>query len=143
MIAKKSGSTTTILALSAPYTAYGDTDYTVDAVVSGTSLKLYVNGVLEVSTTDSSYSHGMIGFTATDAIADLGNVLVTTVSASQAQKQNRSAATSVQVNAANSSSTFSQSPAGYSQGSWQNVSASFASFFSLNGHHGPSDPFSL
>jgi hypothetical protein len=83
MIAKKSGSTTTILATSAPASIYGNTDYTVRADVSGTSLKLSVGGVLEVSTTDSSYSSGKIGFSATNAIAELGNVVVTSLSGSQ------------------------------------------------------------
>jgi len=140
IIAKKAGSTTTILAASAPYAALANTDYTVDAVVNGTSLQLYVNGVQEVATTDSSYTHGMIGFSGTDAIADLGNVIVTTVSAAQAQKQNKIALASVQFHPAatqSSTASFSQGWYGGWLGSaWQVVSSDFASFFSgPNSHH--------
>ena len=78
MIALRNGSTVTILATSAPSYVQFDQDYTVRADLNGNSLKLYVGGVLMVSATDSTYSHGKIGFTGTNAIADLGNVLVTT-----------------------------------------------------------------
>ncbi len=83
MIAKKSGTTTTTLATSAPATVYADTDYTVTANVSGSSLSLYVNGALEVSTTDSTYSSGKIGFSATNALAQLGSVVVTSLAGGQ------------------------------------------------------------
>jgi subtilase family serine protease len=84
MIAKKSGTTTTILATSAPATVYANTDYTVTANVNGTSLSLYVDGTLEASTTDSSYTSGKIGFSATNAVAELGNVVVTSLGGAQA-----------------------------------------------------------
>ncbi len=77
MIAKRNGSTTTILATSAPFTAYANQDYTVRAEVNGSSLKLYVNGVLQVSTTDATYASGKIGFSATNATAELDDVVVT------------------------------------------------------------------
>ncbi len=86
MIAKKAGTTTTILATSAPATVYADTDYTVSANLSGSSLSLYVNGALEVSTTDSSYASGKIGFSATDALAQLGSVVVTSLASGQSVK---------------------------------------------------------
>ena len=61
-----------------PYALKFDQDYTVRADLNGNSLKLYVGGVLEVSTTDSTYASGKIGFSGTDALALLGNVVVTT-----------------------------------------------------------------
>ena len=78
MIALRNGATTSILATSAPYALKFDQDYTVRADLNGNSLKLYVGGVLEVSTTDSTYASGKIGFSGTDALALLGNVVVTT-----------------------------------------------------------------
>jgi hypothetical protein len=79
MIALRNGSTVTILATSAPYTLQADQDYTVRADLSGNWLKLYVGGVLEVSTTDSTFASGKIGFTATNAQAWLDNVVVTSL----------------------------------------------------------------
>jgi hypothetical protein len=79
MIALRNGSAVTILATSAPYTLQADQDYTVRADLSGSSLKLYVGGVLEVSTTDSTLASGKIGFTATNAQAWLDNVVVTSL----------------------------------------------------------------
>jgi subtilase family serine protease len=86
MIAMRNGTTVKVLATSAPATVYGNVDYTVNAVLNGTSLKLYVNGVLQVSTTDSTYGSGKIGFTATNATAELDNVIVTLNSGSQASQ---------------------------------------------------------
>jgi hypothetical protein len=118
MIAKKSGSTTTILATSAPATVYANTDYTVTANLSGSSLKLYVGGVLEVSTTDSSYANGKIGFSATNAVAELGNVLVTSLGSSQSVVHHAT------VSAAQTTS-------------WQNSYGSlFALLLQLDHHHG-------
>jgi len=84
MIAKKNGTATNILATSSPYTVYGNQDYTVQANLSGNSLKLFVGGVLVVSTTDTSYASGKIGFSGTDAVAELGNVVVTQLNGGQA-----------------------------------------------------------
>ncbi len=79
MIARKNGTTVTILATSSPYALQFDQDYTVRADLSGSSLKLYVGGVLEVSTTDSTYASGKIGFSTTSAYAWLDNVVVTSL----------------------------------------------------------------
>jgi len=87
MIAKRYGSTVTILATSAPYAFSFDTDYTVRADLNGSSLKLFVNGVLQVSTTDSTFATGKIGFTATNATAELDNVVVTQLSGTQVVRQ--------------------------------------------------------
>ena len=87
MIALRDGSTVTILATSAPYQLVFGQDYTVKANLSGSSLSLYVGGVLEVSATDSTYSSGKIGFTATDGIGELGNVVVTSITSAQVKSQ--------------------------------------------------------
>jgi len=81
MIARKDGANvSTILALGAPFTAQYNVDYQVQANLYGSSLSLYVNGVRQVSVTDSTYSSGKIGFSATYAQATLGNVVVTALS---------------------------------------------------------------
>jgi subtilase family serine protease len=77
MIAVRNGPAVTILATSAPFALVPDQDYTVRADLSGNSLKLYVGGVLQVSTTDATYASGRIGFSATNALALLDNVTVT------------------------------------------------------------------
>ncbi len=82
MIAIRNGPNVTILATSAPFALAADQDYTVRADLSGSSLKLYVGGVLEVSTTDSTFASGKIGFTATNALAWLDDVTVTSLPAS-------------------------------------------------------------
>jgi subtilase family serine protease len=80
-IARKDGSNvTTMLATGKPYTAYYNTDYVVQANLFGSTLSLYVNGVLQVSVTDSKYANGQIGFTGTWAVATLGNVSVNALS---------------------------------------------------------------
>ena len=81
MIAMRNGPTVTILATSAAFNLQADQDYTVRADLSGNSLKLYVSGVLQVSTTDSTYTSGKIGFSATSALALLDDVVVTTLPA--------------------------------------------------------------
>ncbi|HKI34842.1 MAG TPA: hypothetical protein VKA46_23495 [Gemmataceae bacterium] len=77
MIALRNGATVTILATSAPYAFQFDQDYTVRADLNGSALKLYVGGILEVATTDATYASGQIGFTATNAVALLDDVVVT------------------------------------------------------------------
>ena len=62
MIALRNGSTVTILATSAPFNFQFGQDYTVRADLNGSALKLYVGGVLMVSTTDSTFTSGKIGF---------------------------------------------------------------------------------
>jgi subtilase family serine protease len=84
MIALDNGGTVTILATSATFALQAGQDYTVRADLSGSSLKLYVGGVLEVSTTDSTFASGKIGFSATNALAYLDNVTVTTLPGSTA-----------------------------------------------------------
>jgi subtilase family serine protease len=77
-IARKDGpGVTTLLAAGAPFAIQDGQDYVVRADLSGNSLALYVNGVLQVSTTDSTYASGKIGFSATWASGLLGNVTVT------------------------------------------------------------------
>jgi hypothetical protein len=126
MIAKKSGTTTTILATSTPATVYANTDYTVTANLSGTSLSLYVDGALEVSTTDASYSHGKIGFSATNALAELGNVVVTSLGGAQAVKH------TVGTSAVTTGGTVT---------SWQSIYSSLLSLLlQLDQHHGLSAP---
>jgi hypothetical protein len=83
MIALRNGPTVSILATSAPFALVPDQDYTVRADLNGSSLKLYVGGVLQVSTTDATFASGQIGFSATNALALLDDVTVTvTASAS-------------------------------------------------------------
>jgi hypothetical protein len=81
-IARKDGPTvTTLLAVGAPFTAYYNQDYVVRADLSGSSLKLYVGGVLQVSATDSTYASGKIGFSSTWAFGTLDDVTVTALPA--------------------------------------------------------------
>ncbi len=69
--------------------------------MNGSSLQLYVGGVLEVSTTNSAYASGKIGFSSTNALAWLDNVVVTSLSGSQnATKHATSAVVSAAVNSA-------------------------------------------
>ncbi len=85
IIAIKNGSSSTsILGTSAPFTVYANVNYTVRADLNGSSLKFYVNNVLQVAVTDSTLTYGQIGFTGTDAIAFLDNVTVTGLSGTQA-----------------------------------------------------------
>jgi hypothetical protein len=84
MIALRNGPTVTILATSAPFALVPNHDYTARADLNGHSLKLYVGGVLEVSTTDSTYANGQIGFSATNALAYLDDVVVTLTSSASA-----------------------------------------------------------
>lgn len=80
MIAIRNGSVVNILATSAPMTVYANEDYLVQANLSGSSLSLDVNNTLVASATDGTFSHGMIGFTATEGAGLLGNVLVSSLS---------------------------------------------------------------
>jgi hypothetical protein len=78
MIARKDGpGVTTVLATGAPFAMQANQDYIVRADVNGSSLALYVNGVLQVSTNDSTYASGKIGFSATWDQGMLGDVTVT------------------------------------------------------------------
>lgn len=91
------------------------------ANLSGSSLSLYVGGVLEVSATDSTYSSGKIGFTATNGIGELGNVVVTSI-------------TSAQVKSQATSSTGASNSTGWWQtyyGVWQSYYASMGSYYTF------------
>jgi hypothetical protein len=74
---KSSPSGLTTLAVGPQYgVAYGQ-NYIVRADMNGSSLSLYVNGVLETTATDSTYFSGQIGFSAVNAAGTLDNVTVT------------------------------------------------------------------
>ena len=109
MIAKRNGSAVTILATSAPFAMTFGKDYTVRADLVGGSLKLYANGALQVSTTDATYTSGKIGFTATNAIAEIDDVVVTKLTAPAVVPAASSAAQAA---------------------SWQSVVDSFSAWFS-------------
>jgi len=87
MIAMRNGTTSTIIATSATYAVYPNRDYTIGADLNGSSLKLYVGGVLQVSATDSTFASGKIGFTATNATALLDDVVVTAITTQTAMTQ--------------------------------------------------------
>ena len=95
MIAKRNGSYVTTLALSAPYALRYFQDYTVRADVNGSSLKLYVGGVLVAAATDATFTYGKIGFSATNASGELDNVVVTQLGSGLARTQTVTAQPSV------------------------------------------------
>ncbi|WP_135548002.1 golvesin C-terminal-like domain-containing protein [Paenibacillus cymbidii] len=61
ILSKTAGGTNTILATGSAYTIAAGTEYNVKLVVDGTSLKGYVNGVLQAQATDSALTAGKIG----------------------------------------------------------------------------------
>jgi hypothetical protein len=77
---KSSPSGLTTLAVSPRFGVTYGKNYIVRADLNGSSLSLYVNGVLEATTTDSSYVNGQIGFSAVNAAGTLDNVMVTALS---------------------------------------------------------------
>jgi pectate lyase len=66
----------TVLASSGPVSLHLNQDYTAVVTVSGSSLSVSVNGRPIVSATDSSIASGKVGFAASNATAELDNVLV-------------------------------------------------------------------
>jgi hypothetical protein len=74
-ISKKVGGVTTVL-VNTPYTVNTGTTYTFKAVVNGSSLQFYVNGNLELSTTDSSFSSGKVALSTSNATAKFDDVSV-------------------------------------------------------------------
>jgi hypothetical protein len=86
MIAVANSSAVSILASSVPFALRVNQDYTVRADLRGSSLKLYVNGVLQAAATDPTCTHGRIGFSATRATALLDDVVVTLENARQRRR---------------------------------------------------------
>lgn len=74
---KKVGGTTSTL-VSKNYTLSTGTWYTVKLEMQGSTLKMYVNGNLELQATDSSLSSGGIGLVARGTVTKYDDVLVTT-----------------------------------------------------------------
>jgi pectate lyase len=72
---KVNGSSSTLVSKS--YTLATGTWYTVKLEMAGSSLKMYVNGVLELETVDSSISSGGIGLVAYKTVAKYDDILVT------------------------------------------------------------------
>jgi hypothetical protein len=58
------------------YTVNAGTTYTVKAMANGTLLQVFVNGVLLISKTDSSFSSGQIALNAFNASVDYDNIVV-------------------------------------------------------------------
>jgi hypothetical protein len=83
--------TTTLLARGAAFTMQPNVDYVVRADLNGSSLALSVNGVLQVTATDSTFTSGKIGFSATMAVATLDNVTVTALSSAAKAASQRQA----------------------------------------------------
>ncbi|MGG1516148.1 polysaccharide lyase family 8 super-sandwich domain-containing protein [Paenibacillus oryzisoli] len=74
-IGKRVGGVTTTL-VSEPYTIATGTSYTMQAVVAGSTLKLYVNGVLELTTTDTALTQGGVGLITYNAAASFDDVAI-------------------------------------------------------------------
>jgi hypothetical protein len=72
----KSGGNSTLLASKA-YTVNPNTQYTFKADLHGSTLDFYVNGVKELTTTDSTFTSGYIGLSTANASADFDDVNVT------------------------------------------------------------------
>lgn len=73
---KVSGSTTT-LATKTNFGLAAGTWYTVKLEIIGTSIKMYINGTLQLTATDSSLTSGGIGLVAYKTVAKFDNVSVT------------------------------------------------------------------
>jgi pectate lyase len=71
---KLSGSTTTLA--TKDYTLATGTWYTVKLELSGTTIRMYVNGTLQLTATDSSISSGGIGLVGYKAATKFDNVIV-------------------------------------------------------------------
>lgn len=71
---KVSGSSTTLA--SKTYTVTTGFWYTLKLVLSGSALQAYVNGVAELSATDSSLATGKVGLTTVNASAEFDDLLV-------------------------------------------------------------------
>lgn len=72
----KNGNNTVDLLASATSTLTTNTDYTLRVEVQGTALRFYVNNVLQVSTSDTQYATGKIGWTSFQTTATIDNVVV-------------------------------------------------------------------
>lgn len=75
-LAKVVGGTNTILT-DVTFTVTAGTWYKVRLEMNGTSIKVYVNGVLKVSATDSSLTQGAVMFGMSNATAEIDDVIVT------------------------------------------------------------------
>ncbi len=75
-IRKKVGGSTTTLASKSSYGLAAGTWYTVKLEMQGSSIKMYVNGTLELSATDSSLTSGAAGLIAYKTVAKFDNVTV-------------------------------------------------------------------
>ncbi|NOV02029.1 DUF1080 domain-containing protein [Paenibacillus sp. LMG 31457] len=73
---KVSGSTTT-LASKTNYPLAAGTWYTVKLEMVGSSIKMYVNGVLQLSTVDTSLTSGAVGLVAYKTVSKFDDVVVT------------------------------------------------------------------
>ena len=78
-ITKKVGGTKTVLA-STSYTLSTGTTYTFKAVLNGSTLDFYVNGVKQLTATDTSFTSGKFGLTTFNASAEFDNVTNTMTS---------------------------------------------------------------
>ncbi|MDD9267433.1 right-handed parallel beta-helix repeat-containing protein [Paenibacillus sp. MAHUQ-63] len=72
---KVSGSTTTLATLDYPLAA--GTWYTVKLELAGSTIRMYVNGTLQLMATDTSLTSGAVGLVAYKSAASFDNVLVT------------------------------------------------------------------
>jgi hypothetical protein len=80
-IARKDGpGVTTTLAVGPQFYVPYYQDFVVRADVQGSNLTLSVDGVVQVTATDSTYTQGKIGFSATWAVGTLDDVTVTALS---------------------------------------------------------------
>ncbi len=79
-IRKKVGGSVTVLA-SKSYTVATGTWYTLKFDLNGNALQAYVNGILELSAMDSSFTAGKIGCTTYNASAEFDDILVDGVGA--------------------------------------------------------------
>lgn len=76
---KVSGSSTTLASKTA-YPLSTGTWYTVKLELNGSTLKMYVNGTLELTASDSSLTSGAIGLVASKTAAKFDNIIVADVS---------------------------------------------------------------
>ncbi|WP_028611689.1 family 16 glycoside hydrolase [Paenibacillus harenae] len=73
---KKVGGSTTTLASKSNYGLAAGTWYTVKLEMSGSTIKMYVNGNLELTAADSSLTSGAVGLIAYKTVAKFDNVVV-------------------------------------------------------------------
>jgi hypothetical protein len=95
-IARKDGpGVTTLLAMGGTLPMSPGMDYTVRADMYGSSLALYVNGILQVAVTDSTYASGRIGFSSTYDTGTIDDVVVTAGSTPPAARASATSAATV------------------------------------------------